>query len=127
MKKTVLTAGVLLALFVSLVGAAYSAGLQSITGEELSGMMKKGDKLVIVDVREPELYARGHIQGAINIPYDYAKPRILKELSAKDTIVFVCHSGPMGVELGDILVQNGYQKVYNVKGGMLRWRWGVVK
>ena len=100
MKKTVLTAGVLLALFLSFAGAAYSAGLQNITGEELSGMMKKGDKLVIVDVREPELYARGHIQGAINIPYDYAKPRILKELSSKDTIVFVCHSGPMGVELG---------------------------
>ena len=84
--------------------------------------MMKEEKPVIVDVREPELFSAGHIPGAVNIPYDSAKERILKELSPGDTIVFVCHGGPMGDELAEVLVKEGYPRVYNLRGGMRWWR-----
>ena len=93
-----------------------------ITGEELQAIMKDGQPVKIVDVREPELFKSGHVPGAINIPYDTAHGRLLKELSPKDRVVFICHGGPMGDELGGILTKNGYTKVYNVKGGMKKWR-----
>ncbi len=103
------------------VSPAVAGGLTTIEGAQLEALMADGRALVIVDVREPELFAAGHIRGAINIPYDDAKPRIEKELSPADRIVFVCHGGPMGDELGHLLAEKGYSAVYNLKGGMKKW------
>lgn len=107
--------------------SAVAGDLKTINGKRLKAMMADGQPLVIVDVREPELFAAGRIRGAINIPYNDATPRILKELSPEDRIVFVCHRGPMGDELGRLLDERGYQTVYNLKGGMKKWKGDIVK
>ena len=109
------------------VSPAMAGGLTTVDGAQLEALMADGRGLVIVDVREPELFAAGHLRGAINIPYDDAKPRIVKELSPADRIVFVCHGGPMGDELGHLLAEKGYSTVYNLKGGMKHWKGSVVK
>jgi rhodanese-related sulfurtransferase len=101
---------------------APAAELTTIDGPQLEAMQADGKPIVIVDVREPELFAKGHIKGAINIPYDDARPRIVKELSPTDRIVFVCHGGPMGDKLGKLLAGKGYPEVYNLKGGMKKWK-----
>lgn len=106
---------------------AIASELTTIDGPELQALMADGKQVVIVDVREPELFAKGHIPGAINIPYDDAKPRILRELRPQDRIVFVCHGGPMGDELGRLLAGRGYPSVYNLKGGMKKWKGLEVK
>src|SRR3972149_1905006 len=68
--------------------SAFAAGPHKvITGEELQALMKDGQPVKIVDVREPELFKSGHVPGAVNIPYDTAHGRILKELSPKDPAV----------------------------------------
>src|ERR1700674_2102508 len=82
------------------VTRSVAADLITVDGAKLQTMMADGKPMVIVDVREPELFARGHIKKAINIPYNGSKPRVLKELSPKDRVMFVCHGGPMGDELG---------------------------
>jgi rhodanese-related sulfurtransferase len=127
MKKVVLLLFAALFLSWGHAGHAMAGSHKVITGEELETMMKDGSPMVIVDVREPYLYSKGHIPGAINIPYDDAHGRILKELKPKDRIVFVCHGGPMGDELGGILTDNNYPNVYNVKGGMRKWKGETVK
>jgi len=105
-----------------------AAGHKIINGDQLKAMMNDGAPIVIVDVREPELYAEGHVSGAINIPYeDDSQQRILKELSPGERIVFICHGGPMGDELSEILVRNNYPNVYNLIGGMRMWKGPVVK
>ena len=109
------------------VSVSFAGGHKVIDGNDLEAMMKDGKSIVLVDVREPELYSAGHIKGAINIPYDTAKGRILKELSTNDRIVFVCHKGPMGDELSEILMKNGYKDVSNLKGGMKKWKGEVIK
>lgn len=117
----------------ALIGTAFvassstAAALKTIDGKALEALMSDGKPIVIVDVREAELFSEGHIKGAINIPDDVAKSRVLKELSPNDRIVFVCHGGPMGDELGKLLVKNGYPDVYNLAGGMKKWKGGVVK
>ena len=111
-----------IALMLMTSALALSAEHKRITGGELETMMKDRTGLVIVDVREQWRYSKGHIPGAINIPYDNSHGRILKELAPKESIVFVCHGGPMGDELGAILAKNNYRSVYNLKGGMHRWR-----
>ncbi len=121
-KISAASCALLAALLLFAFSPAFAGGGHTvITGPELETMMKDGKPVVIVDVREPALFAKGHVPGAINIPYETARGRILKELSPKDRIVFICHGGPMGDELGEVLVNNGYGSVYNVKGGMKKW------
>jgi rhodanese-related sulfurtransferase len=40
----------------------------AVTPQQLGEMLKRGDKITIIDIRNTELYAQGHIQEAINIP-----------------------------------------------------------
>lgn len=128
MRRLVTITGIVMTLCIFLIQPVWSAGHRVITGPELEAMMKDGSGLVIVDVREPELYAKGHVPGAINIQYeDNAHARILKELSPKDRIVFICHGGSMGDELSEILVKNNYPDVYNVAGGMRKWKGPVTR
>lgn len=82
--------------------------------------------LTIVDVREPELFAEGHIPGAINRPWPDVKATAAAELSKDHAIVLVCHGGPMGDELADILVAAGFTGVRNLEGGMRKWRGRLV-
>jgi rhodanese-related sulfurtransferase len=119
-----ITLALLLTIGAALLPATAGAGsLNRITGAELTAMIERGEQPVIVDVREPWRYDKGHIPGAINIQYeDNSHTRILNELSPMDTIVFVCHGGPMGDELGNILVGKGYPRVYNLKRGMRGWK-----
>jgi rhodanese-related sulfurtransferase len=79
------------------------------------------DRLVIVDVREPELFRKSHLPGAINLPYPAAKARAPAELDAATDIVLVCHSGPMGDEVAAILAGRGFPRVRNLAGGMRGW------
>lgn len=128
MNRLITVISIFMALAIFTIQPSYAAGHKVITGQELEAMMKDGAGIVIVDVREPELYAKGHVPGAINIQYeDNAHTRILKELSPKDRIVFICHGGPMGDELSEILVKNNYPNVYNVAGGMRKWRGPISK
>ncbi len=96
-------------------------GWSSITPEQLQQMLESGEELVIVDVREKNLYDENHVPGAIWIPYSSVRDR-MKELNTDDTIVFVCHSGPMGAASAQLLADNGYKSVYNLEGGMAAWK-----
>lgn len=121
MKRQTIFAVLAVMLMLIASGWAYAGEVKPITAAELIEMTSGKEPVVIVDVREPELFMMGHIKGAINIPYDTAHKRLLKELSPMDTIVFVCHGGPMGDELGAILAKNGYPRVFNLRGGMNKW------
>ncbi|MCY9659487.1 rhodanese-like domain-containing protein [Paenibacillus chondroitinus] len=94
--------------------------LQLVDTNQLTLMMVKNDDLTIVDLREPELFEESRIPGAINIPFTDIQARY-KELSKSRKIVFVCHTGRMGKESGNLLLQNGYMRVYNLDGGIAKW------
>ena len=126
MKTRICTAALFWVAILGLASPVVASGLTTIDGKQLEALMADGQPLVIVDVREPELFTAGRIRGAMNIPYDDARRRIFAELSPGDRIVFVCHGGPMGDELGHLLAENGYPTVYNLKGGMKKWRGEVV-
>ncbi|RMF30925.1 MAG: rhodanese-like domain-containing protein [Chloroflexi bacterium] len=72
----------------------------------------------IVDVREPEEYAAGHIEGAVNIPLRELM-RHLDELPNSRTapILVYCHSQKRATHALVILHELGYLKAYNLQGG----------
>ncbi len=78
--------------------------------------------LTLVDVREPELFAKGHIPGAINIPWPGVKDTAATQLDKGHAIVMICHGGPMGDDVAERLVAAGFTDVRNLEGGMQAWR-----
>ncbi len=93
--------------------------LKKISGEH------KGNKTLIIDVREPHEFNGnlGHIENAESIPMRLL-PAKIKELEAyKDKeIIAVCHSGARSHSACAMLKKHGFNKVYNLKGGMLLWK-----
>jgi rhodanese-related sulfurtransferase len=75
----------------------------------------------IVSVRSPEDYAKGHIPGAINIPWkEIAKPESLAKLPSDRQIVTYCYTGHTGQVAATVLGLLGYN-VTNLKYGMMGW------
>jgi phage shock protein E len=72
----------------------------------------------IVDVREPDEYAAGHIEGAVNIPLGKIVKNLDKFPDSKSApILLYCHSQKRATHALVILHELGYLKVFNLEGG----------
>ena len=77
---------------------------------------------VVIDLRNAEAFARGHIVNAKNIPFDELqanKDKINKY--AKKAIVAVCDGGMTSGKVVDSLRKSGIENVYGLKGGINAW------
>ena len=68
----------------------------------------KDPSSLFVDVRSPEEYARGHLQGSVNIPVDCIRER-MSEIPRDVHVRLICHSALRSYIAGRILMQNGYE------------------
>lgn len=77
----------------------------------------------IIDVRTPEEYNSGYLKGAMNIDFnakDFEKH--IQALSKSKTYLLYCLGGARSAKAADIMKQNGFQNVYDLKGGIMKWR-----
>lgn len=82
------------------------------------------DANILLDVREPDEYAAGHIPGAINIPRGMLEFRMsaAPELTARDLqIMLYCKSGGRAALAAATLLDMGYLKVESLAGGFDSW------
>lgn len=79
------------------------------------GKLNKAEALII-DARTPEEYEFGHIDGAVNIPVDEIRKH-LSEIPKDKKIIVYCAVGLRGYTASRILMQHGYESVYNLSGG----------
>ncbi len=77
------------------------------------------DQLQIVDVRYPNEWEAGHIDGAIHLPEDYLTER-LGELDQARQVITVCPSGRRSQEAVTLLREHGFL-AENLDGGLLGW------
>lgn len=105
-----------------ITGCNSSDNITSVSAPEFDKEIK-ADSVVLLDVRTPQEYAEGHIDGAlnINIQSDDFRQRAEKELSKDSTILIYCRSGRRSMEAAGILSELGY-KVVNLKGGIIEWK-----
>ena len=87
---------------------------------ELKAKQDRGDSFVLVDVREPHEFQIARIPGSVLIPLGEL-PKRLSELNPGDEIVTHCKMGGRSAKACDLLRQNGFAKVVNVKGGITAW------
>lgn len=85
---------------------------------EFTTNIVNGKLYTIIDVREPDEFAEGHIESAVNIPLRELTQR-LADLpgNASTPIVVYCHSGRRAAHALVILRELGYRQVYNLDGG----------
>ncbi|WP_019635214.1 rhodanese-like domain-containing protein [Paenibacillus fonticola] len=92
---------------------------KEISPQELSARLKKGEAVKMLDVREPEEWAAGHIEGAKHIPLGQILER-LRELDADEELIVICRSGNRSGLACELLEEKGFN-VVNMTGGLLAW------
>ena len=98
---------------------AMTDGISEITATELKARQDRGDKLFILDVREPHEYQICNLNGKL-IPLGEL-PRRVNELDSSVEMVVHCRSGKRSADAIHFLQTAGFKKLWNLKGGVLAW------
>ncbi len=90
---------------------------------ELKERLDRGDSLVLVDVREPFEWVLSDLPevGQLRIPVKEIPIRG-PGLDPDGEIVVYCRSGPRSAWATERLMEMGFSRVYNLRGGVLGWR-----
>lgn len=91
-----------------------------IDSAELAGRLRSNQAPLIIDVREPDEFAAGHIPGAENLPLSRFT-REFQRLDPNTEIALVCRSGNRSGAAQQFLISQGYSATRNLVGGMLDW------
>lgn len=94
-------------------------GVEDVHPEEV---LSKKNEVLLVDVRRPDEYTGelGHIPGSQLVVLDIL-PQEIDNLPKDKTIVFVCRSGARSARASAFAKENGFDSVFNMKGGMIFW------
>lgn len=90
-----------------------------ITLGELKKLQEKGN-VRLVDVREPESYRKGHIPGAVSVPYS-EEQSFLEKFQKNGTIVLCCDRGNLSTRATLRMRKAGYP-AYSLAGGYEGYR-----
>ena len=128
MKRLVCLAAAILLLLTSCGGKTMELTYKQISQEEAKKMMEQYADAVILDVREAEEFAAGHIKGAVLLSVGSITEESAAEvIGEKDTMVLVyCRSGNRSKTASGKLVALGYSNVYEF-GGINTWPYEIVK
>ena len=96
--------------------------MQTITVDELKARMDAGEKLNLIDCREPNEYAEFNI-GATLIPLGKFQTFQIDELEdlKNEEVIIHCRSGNRSGQACKYMATQGFEKLYNLKGGMMAW------
>lgn len=100
----------------------------SITASDLLARIDAGDAPAILDVRSAQEFERGHVPGAVHVPFTAIGAR-LSEIPARpdEPIVVYCLRGPRAWIAGSALRRRGFERVIYLKGHMHGWRKGGLR
>ncbi len=80
----------------------------------------KPEEYILLDVRQPEEYAEGHLPGSVLIPVGELHQR-LDELDRSKPAIVYCRAGVRGANGTGVLLNAGFEEVRNLSGGILAW------
>lgn len=97
----------------------WTRDLSDLSYEEMQKIRKENVNNMLIDVRNPNEYNEGHLDGAINIPnYEIEKKIDIIVPNKKDIIILYCQSGNRSKRAQKELQQIGYENVYSLAGGI---------
>ncbi|HSI83876.1 MAG: rhodanese-like domain-containing protein [Candidatus Methylacidiphilales bacterium] len=89
--------------------------------QELAQKQARGEKLRLVDVREPDEWQICRIPGAELIPLQEFAQQAPEKLEEDEAIVLYCHHGMRSARAQRFLQERGYKNVLNLTGGIDAW------
>jgi rhodanese-related sulfurtransferase len=113
-----LTSGGLL-LWPTLRGGLQAGGLTPGAAVQLMNR----SKAVVVDVCEPEEYAKGHVAGSRNVPFGQLEQRLPEVVKNKALpLILVCPTGARAGRAAGIAKKLGYEQAQALAGGLNAWK-----
>jgi rhodanese-related sulfurtransferase len=97
--------------------------VREVTVDDVKGMLDRGEKVLLVDVREESEWGRGHLPGAVHLGKGVIERDI--EQRVPDTaapLVLYCGGGFRSALAADNLQKMGYTNVLSMDGGVRGWR-----
>jgi len=94
-------------------GEKMAAQWETITLDQAYEMMATLDSFILLDVRTPEEFEGGHLEGAVNIPYDELH---LITADLHEPILIYCRSGRRSAIAAQTLTQKDFTRVYDFGG-----------
>lgn len=91
-----------------------------ITASELKNRLDQGDKMLVVDVREPWEYELCRIRGAKLVPMGTV-PANLQALDVDEDVICYCHHGQRSLDVAVWLRGQGIESAKSLAGGIERW------
>ncbi|NIR58013.1 MAG: rhodanese-like domain-containing protein [Gammaproteobacteria bacterium] len=95
---------------------------REVTPAEATNLTNR-ENAVMLDIRDPKEYREGHIINAKHVPLGELDRRVKELERYKDRpVVAYCRTGQQSARACALLEKQGFQPVYNLKGGIQAWR-----
>ena len=83
---------------------------------------EKSKNQVIIDIRTPQEFSQGHIEGAINLNYfDHSFTHQIGKYDKSKPIFLYCRSGNRTSSAAAKIAKLGFEEVYDLQGGIMSW------
>ncbi|MEZ5743753.1 MAG: rhodanese-like domain-containing protein [Sphingomonadaceae bacterium] len=98
---------------------ASTVSVENLWAKDLAQQITKGD-VILVDVRTPEEFAEGHIEGAVNLPLGAFDPAAVPVAEGKEP-VFYCRSGRRSTDAAEQYAAHTKLPATHLDGGIIAW------
>jgi rhodanese-related sulfurtransferase len=97
--------------------------MKNITVEELKQKLDSGEKINLIDCREPHEYAEANLGGKL-VPLGKIQTMQIEDIEnlKNEEVIVHCRSGQRSMMACMVLDQLGFTNTYNVVGGILDWQ-----
>ena len=94
--------------------------IKEIEVTELAQLKENDETIRVIDIRQPAELNAGIIPGAEALPMHIIPLRI-NEFKRDEKLIMVCRSGARSAQACMFMQQQGYDNVFNLRGGMMAW------
>ena len=95
--------------------------IREVTPQQVNERLSRGDKFVLLDVREPNEWNLGRVPGAVHIPRGIMETSIEARVPRDAEVVIYCAGGNRSALAADTLQEMGYTNVSSMSGGFKDW------
>ena len=123
MKYLSISLAIVTLLFNSCSNGQSTPGNPSVSAVEFSKKITELPNAPLIDVRTPGEFSQGHIKNALN--YDISTREFVNQIASLDKskpILVYCLTGSRSTYALKYMQSNGFQQVYELNGGMMKWR-----
>ena len=112
----------LIALFAATTDEISAQNVVNIKSNDVSGFLKKNKTVTILDVRTPEEFNSGHLEGAINIDIrNQDAVNKINALNKEAKYLVYCRTSNRSGAITDYMVKNGFKDVTKMENGIVGW------